>query len=38
MAEQLAENYYNTWAKKKKLEIGSKGKAPFLSSQGAQNS
>uniref|UniRef100_A0A3Q3MUI7 Ryanodine receptor 2b (cardiac) n=1 Tax=Mastacembelus armatus TaxID=205130 RepID=A0A3Q3MUI7_9TELE len=25
MAEQLAENYYNTWAKRKKLELESKG-------------
>lgn len=27
MAEQLAENYYNVWAKKKKSEHESKGKS-----------
>lgn len=25
MAEQLAENYHNTWGRKKKLELQSKG-------------
>lgn len=29
MAEQLAENYHNTWGRKKKLEIQSKGKIYF---------
>lgn len=36
MAEQLAENYHNVWAKKKKSELESKGKtchlAPLLPS------
>lgn len=27
MAEQLAENYHNTWGRKKKLELQAKGKA-----------
>jgi len=26
MAEQLAENYHNTWGRKKKLELQAKGK------------
>lgn len=30
MAEQLTENYHNMWAKKKKSELGSTGKAPLL--------
>lgn len=29
MAEQLAENYHNTWGRKKKLELQSKGEAVF---------
>lgn len=29
MAEQLAENYHNTWGRKKKLELQSKGKYYF---------
>lgn len=28
MAEQLAENYHNAWAKRKKLELESKGTVP----------
>lgn len=28
MAEQLAENYHNAWAKRKKLELESKGTEP----------
>lgn len=30
MAEQLAENYHNTWGRKKKLELQAKGKLGFL--------
>lgn len=30
MTEQLAENYHNAWAKKKKLELESTGKAYLL--------
>lgn len=30
MAEQLAENYHNTWGRKKKLELQSKGNISFL--------
>lgn len=26
MAEQLAENYHNTWGRKKKMELQAKGK------------
>lgn len=29
MAEQLAENYHNAWAKRKKLELESKGTTPW---------
>lgn len=29
MAEQLAENYHNTWGRKKKLELQAKGKMLF---------
>lgn len=28
MAEQLAENYHNTWGRKKKLELEAKGETP----------
>lgn len=28
MAEQLAENYHNAWAKRKKAELDSKGTKP----------
>lgn len=28
MAEQLAENYHNTWGRKKKLELEAKGENP----------
>ena len=28
MAEQLAENYHNTWGRKKKQELEAKGEAP----------
>lgn len=37
MAEQLAENYHNTWAKKKKFELGSKGKASLPLSWSTEN-
>lgn len=30
MAEQLAENYHNTWGRKKKLELQAKGKRVSL--------
>lgn len=30
MAEQLAENYHNTWGRKKKLELQSKGVAAVV--------
>ena len=30
MAEQLAENYHNTWGRKKKLELQSKGVTPVF--------
>uniref|UniRef100_A0A8D0GF69 Ryanodine receptor 1 n=1 Tax=Sphenodon punctatus TaxID=8508 RepID=A0A8D0GF69_SPHPU len=30
MAEQLAENYHNTWGRKKKLELEAKGESPCL--------
>lgn len=30
MAEQLAENYHNTWGRKKKLELQSKGYKGFF--------
>lgn len=30
MAEQLAENYHNTWGRKKKLELQAKGKSVSL--------
>lgn len=30
MAEQLAENYHNTWGRKKKLELQAKGELGFL--------
>lgn len=33
MAEQLAENYHNTWGRKKKLELQSKGKSSFYYSK-----
>lgn len=29
MAEQLAENYHNTWGRKKKLELQAKGKRVY---------
>lgn len=29
MAEQLAENYHNTWGRKKKMELQAKGKTGF---------
>lgn len=32
MAEQLAENYHNTWGRKKKMELQTKGLHMFLSS------
>lgn len=31
MAEQLAENYHNTWGRKKKMELQSKGQRSFCS-------
>lgn len=33
MAEQLAENYHNTWGRKKKLELEAKGENPRGSPQ-----
>ena len=30
MAEQLAENYHNTWGRKKKMELMSKGQTPLI--------
>lgn len=30
MAEQLAENYHNTWGRKKKVELQAKGKSVSL--------
>lgn len=30
MAEQLAENYHNTWGRKKKMELQAKGRTFFL--------
>lgn len=32
MAEQLAENYHNTWGRKKKQELEAKGKGVHLTS------
>ena len=31
MAELLAENFHNTWAKKKKMEMEAKGESNFIS-------
>lgn len=33
MAEQLAENYHNTWGRKKKLELQAKGPHRYLSNK-----
>lgn len=36
MAELLAENYYNIWAKKRKIELESKGESGNLAKQKQQ--